>query len=68
MVSKKGKRKIEHKGKTYYWFVQADDKGKLRIHILSEDKKTILEYPPFDSEVPVTPAYIRQLLDKMEII
>lgn len=23
----------------------------------------ILEYPPFDSEVPVTPAYIRHLLD-----
>ena len=41
----------------------ADDNGRLRIHILSEDKKINLEYPPFDSEVPVTPSYIRRLLD-----
>ena len=30
---------------------------------MSEDKKINLEYPPFDSEVPVTPSYIRRLLD-----
>ena len=47
MVAKKGKRKIEYEGN----------------HILSEDKKINLEYPPFDSEVPVTPSYIRRLLD-----
>ena len=29
----------------------------------SEDKKINLEYPLFDSEVPVTPSYIRHLLD-----
>lgn len=63
MVSKKGKRKIEYEGKLFYWFVRADYKGNLKIHILSEDKETNLEYPPFDSEVPVTPSYIRQLLD-----
>ena len=63
MVAKKGKRKIEYEGNIFYWFVRADDNGRLRIHILSEDKKINLEYPPFDSEVPVTPSYIRRLLD-----
>lgn len=63
MVSKKGKRKIVYEGKIFYWFVRANDKGNIRIHILSEDKKTNLEYPPLDSEVPVTPSYIRRLLD-----
>lgn len=63
MVSKKGKRKIEYEGKIFYWFVRTSDEGKLRIHILSEDKKTNLEYPPFDSELPVTPSYIKHLLD-----
>lgn len=63
MVSKKGKRKIEYNGKIFYWFVRAENKGNLRIHIMSEDKKINLEYPPFDSEVPVTPSYIRQLID-----
>lgn len=60
---KEGKRKIEYEGNIFYWFVRADDNGRLRIHILSEDKKINLEYPPFDSEVPVTPSYIRRLLD-----
>lgn len=64
MVAKKGKRKIEYDGRIFYWFVRTDDEGGLRIHILSEDKKTNLEYPPFDSEVPVTPSYIRQILDE----
>lgn len=63
MVAKKGKRKIEYEGNIFYWFVRADDNERLRIHILSEDKKINLEYPPFDSEVPVTPSYIRRLLD-----
>ena len=62
MVSKKGKRKIEYEGKIFYWFVRVGDRGNLKIHILSEDKKINLEYPPLDSEVPVTPSYIRQLL------
>lgn len=60
---KERKRKIEYEGNIFYWFVRADDNGRLRIHILSEDKKINLEYPPFDSEVPVTPSYIRRLLD-----
>ena len=36
MVAKKGKRKIEYEGNIFYWFVRADDNGRLRIHILSE--------------------------------
>lgn len=54
MVSKKGKRKIEYHGEIYYWFVRKNDKGIPRIHILSENKKINLEYPLFDTEVPVT--------------
>lgn len=63
MVAKKWKSKIEYDGKIFYWFVRAGDSGSLRIHILSEDKKTKLQYPPFDSEVPITPSYIRRLLN-----
>lgn len=63
MVSKKGKRKIEYDGKMFYWYVRMNDKGKVRIHILSEDKKLNLEYAPFDAEIPVTPLYIKHLLN-----
>ena len=66
MVSKKRKRKIVYNDKIFYWFVRVNDNGNMRIHILSEDKKINLEYPPFDSvdsELPATPSYIRRLLD-----
>ena len=63
MVSKKGKRKFEYEGKSFYWFIRTNDVGILKIHILSNDKKINLEYPMFDSEVPVTPSYIKKLLD-----
>lgn len=63
MVAKKGKRKMEYEGNIFYWFVRVDDNGNMRIRILSDNKKINLEYPPFDSEVPVTPSYIRSLLD-----
>lgn len=63
MVSKKGKRKMKYDGKLFYWLVCSNDLGIIRIHILSEDKKVNLEYPLFDSELPVTPSYIRHLLD-----
>ena len=29
MVAKKGKRKIEYEGNIFYWFVRADDDGRL---------------------------------------
>lgn len=62
MVSKKGKRKFEYKEKIFYWFVKKNTDGVPRIHILSDDKKINLEYPLFDSEVPVVPSFIKQLL------
>ena len=62
MISNKGKRKIPFNGKTFYWFVRKNAEGRLRIHILSEDKRIKLEYPPFDTEVPVTPREIRSIL------
>lgn len=63
MVSKKHKRAFEYDGSLFFWFVRANEAGILNIHILSEDKKINLEYSLFDSEVPVTPVYIRHLLD-----
>lgn len=63
MLLKSGKRRFIYEGKKYYWFIRADKEGILKIHILSEDKSTVLESPFFDSEVPVTPAYIRYLLN-----
>ena len=59
MVSKRGKRKVEYIGKIFYWYVKVNEKGNLRIHIISEDKKINLEYLPLDSKVPVTQSYIR---------
>lgn len=63
MVSKKGKRKIEYNGSIFYWFIRKNNLGIPRIHILSEDKKINLEYPLFDTEIPVTKRYIERLLD-----
>lgn len=64
MVSPKGKRRLVYKGGNYLWFVCTDEIGSMRINILSEDKTIRLNCPFFDTEVPVTPAYIVQLLDK----
>ena len=62
-VSPKGKRKIIYLNETYYWFVRKNDEGILRSHIISDDKKINLERPMFDTEIPVTGAYINELLD-----
>lgn len=64
MVSGKNKRKIDYNGQSFYWFVRINSENQYRIHILSEDKAINLQYPRFDSEVPVTPVYIRKLLDE----
>ena len=61
---------INAKGKTvvndeiYYWFVRVEKDGSHRIHILSEDKRFNAVYPMIDTEVAVTPADIRKLLEK----
>lgn len=64
MISKKGKRKFEFEGNIFYWFVRVNHVGHQRIHIISEDKKVNLEFPPLDSEVPIEPSYIRELLKR----
>ena len=64
MVSGKGKRRLEYNGAIFYWFVRKNNLGIPRIHILSEDKKIHLEYPLFDTEVPVTGKEIEKLLGK----
>ncbi len=63
-VSPKGKRKYIYNNETYYWFVRKNSEGIFRIHIISYDKKINLERPMFDTEVPVTGAYINTLLDE----
>jgi hypothetical protein len=44
--SKKSKRKIVRQGKVFYWYVNSDydDEGRIKAHILSEDKKFIVAY------------------------
>lgn len=61
MVSGKKKRKIEYKGTIYYWYVRIKSHTH-RIHIISGDKRVLLEYPFPDTEVPVTPRDIRKHL------
>lgn len=63
MVSKNGKRKIEYKGGVYYWYVRIVN-NEHRVHIMSDDKKVKLDYPFFDSEIPITPQVIRQHLNE----
>ena len=60
----KGKRKHIYNNETYYWFVRKNSEGIPRIHIISDDKKINLERAVFDTEVPVTGAYINKLLDE----
>ncbi|SCW80389.1 hypothetical protein SAMN04487970_105141 [Paenibacillus tianmuensis] len=45
-ISKKNRRKIIRQGKVFYWYVNPDydDAGKIKVHILSEDKKFIVAY------------------------
>lgn len=66
MLNKKGKRKLEYDGRVFYWFVRIDDAGH-RIHIISEEG-THWVYPFLDTEVPVTPGYIRSLLRKHDSV
>lgn len=64
MVSSKGKRKLNYEKQNFLWFVQVTSAGAHRIHIISEDKKVHLVRPFLDTEVPVTPVYIRKLLEE----
>ena len=61
MVSEKNKRKIVYEGKNYYWYVRVSEHSH-KVHIISDDKKVYLEYPFFDTEIPVTPRDIRNYL------
>lgn len=63
MVFKKNKRKIHYEGTNYYWYVRVNGHSH-RVHIISDDKKVHLEYPFFDTEIPVTPKDIRNHLKK----
>ena len=63
-VLPKRKRKHIYNNETYYWFVRKNSEGIPHIHIISDDKKINLERAVFDTEVPVTGAYINILLDE----
>ncbi|MDI4643665.1 hypothetical protein [Cohnella hashimotonis] len=43
-VAQKGKRKLEHNGRSYFWYVQQNDEdfGRMSLNIISEDKKFIV--------------------------
>lgn len=64
MISRRGKRKLTYEGENFCWFVRVDSTGAHRIHIMSEDKKVNLQRPFLDTEEPVTPAYVRKLLEE----
>lgn len=53
-VQKKGKRKLQCCGRTFYWYVNHDDEdgGKLKLHIISENKKFIVSYEVGQAEKP----------------
>lgn len=61
MVLKKYKRKIIYKNSVYYWYVKTTNNSH-RVHIISDDKKLHLEYPFFDTELPITPQIIKNHL------
>lgn len=61
MVSGKKKRRIEYEGISCFWYVRVDERGH-RVHILSDDKKSHLEAPFLDTELPVTPREVRARL------
>lgn len=63
MIDVKNKRKLEHAGKIYYWYVKLHDNYP-QVHIISEDKKLQLRCDPMDTEVPVTPEYVVYLIAK----
>lgn len=56
-VRSKGKRKLEHSGRLYYWYVQSDaeDFGRINLNIVSEDKKLIISYQVGQSNYTQTP-------------
>ena len=58
MISKKGKRKLEFQGNTYYWHIKEDRDKNLRIHISSEDKSFYLTCG-FDREIGVGTRHIK---------
>ncbi|MBQ8966993.1 hypothetical protein [Ruminococcus sp.] len=62
MTAKKGRRKFLHGDRMFYWYIKVDSCH--RIIIYSEDKKTRIEAPFPDTEVPVTPKTIGDILDK----
>ena len=61
-INTKGKRKIVVNDKEFYWFVRLEEDDSHKIHIMTEDKKINRMYPMLDTEVPVTPEYVRELI------
>jgi len=65
---KHGKRKLEFQGKRYYWGVVGDFPCCLhKLCIVSEDKKIRIAYE-LDYSIhpyPITPSYIKSVLEKM---
>lgn len=61
MILSKRKRKLNFRGKNYYWYIKENNDDILRIHIISEDKLLRLEYG-FDKEIGIGTHYIINLL------
>lgn len=63
MVSDKGKRKLIYADCTYYWFVRVTETSH-RIYIISEDRKVKIVCPFRDTEEPVTPSQIVEIIKR----
>ena len=59
---KKGMRKIIINDRLFFWYVRKNQEGIPRLHIISEDKKIIIDKPLFDTEISVTRDYVIKLI------
>lgn len=64
-VNSKGKRKLKHNERSYYWYVQqdAEDFGRINLKIVSEDKKFIISYQVGQSNNVQTPHIVIEGLE-----
>lgn len=57
-------RKIIFNNQLFFWYVRKNQEGIPRLHIISEDKRIILDKPLFDTEISVTRNYVIKLIDE----
>lgn len=61
-VNKKGRRKMVCNDRIFYWYVKSDDEdfGRIKLNIVSDDKKCIVGYEVGQSKNPKMPYIVIQ--------